>query len=87
MSEYVSSQAQQSGVTESSGVGLAWAGVVALVVGVFALGIPAGLAAASLGRHAAQRGSSTFGRVVQVLGWIEVVVTALLLLAIAGSQQ
>ena len=84
MSQYVGSPAE---VEEGSGAGYGLAGVVALVVGVFALGIPAGMAAVALGRQARARGSSVLGGVVQVLGWIEIVVTALALLVLVSAQQ
>lgn len=52
-------------------------GVVALVMGVFIFGIPCGLLAAHLGSEGIKHEAVTFGTVVKVGGWTEVIITAL----------
>ena len=52
-------------------------GVIALGVGIFAFGIPCGLLALYLGSEGIKRGATTFGTVVKLGGWAEIVLTAI----------
>jgi hypothetical protein len=60
-------------------------GVICLIVGLFIFGIPCGFIAAHLGGEGIKNGAGTFGGVVRVGGWVEVVMTIIgLILAVAG---
>ena len=74
-----------SGTQDRGGVGACLAGVAALLVGLFVLGGPAGLAAIAFGRRGVAQGSPAFGRTVQVLGWLELVVTVVATIALASG--
>jgi len=62
-------------------------GVVALIVGLFILGIPCGVTAIYLGNQGIKNGATMFGRIVNVSGWVEVVVTALGVLAMISQSS
>lgn len=56
--------------------------------GLFVFGIPCGLIAAHLGSEGIKHGMTTFGTVVKVGGWAEVILTALGIVAmIAGHSS
>ena len=52
-------------------------GRIALGVGIFAFGIPCGLLALYLGSEGIKRGAPTFGTVVKLGGWAEIILTAI----------
>lgn len=62
------------------GTAYALAGVGVLIVSWFVLAIPCSIVAISLGRQARARGAPGFGRLLQVVAWIELVVMVFALL-------
>ncbi|MFQ5859849.1 MAG: hypothetical protein ACE5LU_30000 [Anaerolineae bacterium] len=61
--------------TTNDGIGYCVGGVVALIVGYFALGIVMGLLAVHLGNRGIEHGATTFGTIVKVGGWLETILT------------
>ena len=61
----------------SNGIGYCVGGMAALLVGNFVFGIPCGLLAIHLGSEGIKRGATTFGTVVKLGGWAEIVLTAI----------
>ena len=56
-------------------------GAIALGMGLFVLGIPCGLLAIYLGSAGVKQGATTFGTVVKVGGWAELILTVVRLVA------
>lgn len=75
-------------VADGNAVAYCWAGIAALVVGFFVLGVVMGPLAIHLGSEGIRRGAPVFGTVVKLGGWIETVLTVIGILAmIAGGPR
>jgi len=73
---------------DKSGLAYCWAGVAALVVGFFVLGIVMGPLAIHLGGEGVKRGNMVFGNIVKLGGWVETILTVIGILAmIAGGPR
>jgi hypothetical protein len=81
------SQLQMSPGQAVSGIRHCVWGVMALVVGIFVFGIPCGLLAIRLGSVGATHGAPTFGTVVKLGGWTEIILTAIGLVAMISSVR
>lgn len=66
---------------DKSGLTYCWAGVVALVVGLFIAGIIMGPLAIHFGSEGVRRGAHVFGTIVKLGGWVETILTAIGILA------
>ncbi len=73
--------------TTNNGIAYCVGGVLALIVGIFMLGIPCGVTAIYLGNQGIKHGATTFGKIVNVSGWIETVGTALGIVAMIAAQS
>ena len=72
--------------TANDGISYCVWGMVALIVGLFIFGIPCGLLATHLGSEGIKHEAVTFGTVVKVGGWAEVIITALGIVAMMAGN-
>ncbi len=85
MTEERETQTAEVSTSNTGGIGYCWAGVAALVVGIFVLAIPMGILAIYLGSEGIKRGATVFGMIVKVGGWAEIVLTAIGILAMIAA--
>ena len=79
--------ASSEAIGANDGINYCMWGVAALVVGLLIFGIPCGLLAAHLGGEGVKHGATTFGAIVKLGGWAEVIMTILGIVVIAAGHS